>query len=320
MVNEMAGSAIGQAACRTAFGVTYQDGVLGASAQSFMDSKFPSMRPDLTAVSLPNFLIDIKQLAGLYDFWRLRVAPGRGSTQLVRNLKGVAKKLADENLMIQYGLLPSVSDVGNMIIGVLSLSQKIRAWNDSIGTVVKHRAVALNDVISKTGSSSVSTWGTVAWSGTLTRHADVLIKYMPMPIQALNDLDLILRGNLAVFGIELDPTIIWDAIPFSFVVDWFLNVGGFLSRYRFDALELPFRLLDSCVQYKEEMVIDCRTTNNGVAGDIPINRYAGSRRVEKFFQRVPCGPSYSVLTGEGFKLPSWRQGGLAASLAVQLVL
>jgi hypothetical protein len=43
---------------------------------------------------------------------------------------------------------------------------------------------------------------------------------------------------LDVLGAGRDPAIIWNAIPFTFVVDWFLNVGDFLHSQRVD--NFPF--------------------------------------------------------------------------------
>jgi hypothetical protein len=137
-----------------------------------------------------------------------------------------------------------------------------------------------------------------------------------MRITAMSDLEKMLRGALDSLGFELNPNIIWDAIPFSFVVDWFFDVGSICERFKFDTLELPIKLEDSYLQNKETMVIDCRTHNNGIAGQVPPSDYAGSHRVEKFFQRVPAGPSYQIATDQGWKTPTRNQLGLALSLVL----
>jgi hypothetical protein len=45
-----------------------------------------------------------------------------------------------------------------------------------------------------------------------------------------------LRGYLDTLGVRLDASIIWNAIPFSFIVDWFCNVSEFLSSRSVDNL------------------------------------------------------------------------------------
>lgn len=40
-----------------------------------------------------------------------------------------------------------------------------------------------------------------------------------------------MRAWLDTLGLNLSPTVIWNAIPYSFVVDWFANVGDCLKQY-----------------------------------------------------------------------------------------
>jgi len=302
--NESTGSAIGQAACKAAFGVSIQDQLLYTSGQSFIDQNFDRMRPDLTEVSVPNFLIDVGQIKSLFKIWSLR--------------RGFLSNVANANLNYQYGWKPTIGDISAMVNSIRNLQKKIDEWNRSLGAFKKRQCLVLSDTISKSGTSNVSTWGTVAWSGSLTRSVTAHITFVPLPLREMTNLERLLRGTLDSLGFELNPGILWDAIPFSFVVDWFLNIGSYLERFKLDTLELPFRLEDSYLQYKEVMFIDCRTTNNGTPLQIPVSRYGGSRRSEKFFHRVPIGPSYSLMTGLGWKFPTRNQGGLAASLAVGL--
>jgi hypothetical protein len=119
-------------------------------------------------------------------------------------------------------------------------------------------------------------------------------------------------------GFELNPRIIWDAIPFSFVVDWFFNVGGFLARYKVDALELPIVLVDSFVSYKEINNIQWRwiRANDGTYTTRPTS--SGACYVKNTFHRMPIYPDYSSLSGLGWKMPSLNQAALGVSLVTLL--
>jgi hypothetical protein len=46
-----------------------------------------------------------------------------------------------------------------------------------------------------------------------------------------------LLGLLDYFGVNLNPQIIWNAIPWSFVVDWVFSVGRFLDRFKVSNME-----------------------------------------------------------------------------------
>lgn len=65
-----------------------------------------------------------------------------------------------------------------------------------------------------------------------------------------------IRGYLDAFGVRLDPSIIWNAIPFSFLLDWVVNVGGFLRRLSVDNLKLETVIEDFCSSWKSEIAVD----------------------------------------------------------------
>lgn len=47
----------------------------------------------------------------------------------------------------------------------------------------------------------------------------------------LADMDPYVAALYTELGIKPDASIIWNAIPFSFVLDWFFNIQGFLDKY-----------------------------------------------------------------------------------------
>jgi hypothetical protein len=61
-------------------------------------------------------------------------------------------------------------------------------------------------------------------------------------------------GWLDAFGVRLDPSIIWNAIPFTFLIDWVVDVGGFLRRFKVDNLNLNVTIEDFCSSQKVKVV------------------------------------------------------------------
>jgi hypothetical protein len=299
--NEFTGSGIGWAAAKAALGVNFQDYAI-TDPSTVMDSVYDSMRPDLTEVSVPNFIIEFAQISSLWKIWNTR--------------RSFVPNVANKNLQYQYGFIPTIGDISGMISAIRNLQQKIRDWNRSVGRLRRRKRTVLSDTISKSGSSVVSNWGTVNWNVNFTRQITAHITYRPLPIQAMANTERLLRGTLDSLGFELNPAILWDAIPFSFIVDWFLNIGGYLEGIKFDTLELPIKLEDAFLQNKEMMTIDCRTTNNGVPLEVPVSRYAGSRRTEKFFSRIGAFPHDAFARQLGWRIPTRNQAGLALSLVL----
>jgi len=47
---------------------------------------------------------------------------------------------------------------------------------------------------------------------------------------------------LTQLGAELNPAIAWNAIPFSFVLDWFYPIGAFLDKYKIPLIDMSITL------------------------------------------------------------------------------
>jgi len=311
----------------TAFGIPTGFDVLRNNGQAYMNQYFDSMRPDLTEVSVPNFLLDIGQLKSMLSFVNSKrgfvsTLSGRQLREKLKKLKRLlspkelAKELANKNLEVQYGWIPTHSDIQSMLESVLGTQRKIRSWNESIGQVYSRKRNIPLSSLTKTGQIlNYGGWANVNWSSTIKQEAVARIKYRTLPIPALNAFEMGLRGSLDGLGFELNPAIIWDAIPFSFVVDWFVNVGGAIERFKVDTLELPIKLIDSNIQFKEQWRVDCQLEQKATV-DSRSAFMPGATYERKVFHRMPGAPDMSVMNSLGWKSPSWNQYGLALSLGL----
>jgi hypothetical protein len=54
---------------------------------------------------------------------------------------------------------------------------------------------------------------------------------------------------LDVLGVRLDPSIVWNAIPFSFVIDWVVDVGSWLGQFARDNFPIDVQIQDMCHSY-----------------------------------------------------------------------
>jgi hypothetical protein len=131
----------------------------------------------------------------------------------------------------------------------------------------------------------------------------------------MTDLERTLRGTLDSLGFELNPGILWDAIPFSFIVDWFFDVGAILNKFRFDTLELPIEIEDCYLQYKEIYRLDFRTYRPADA-DCKRIEFSGGAYERRFFNRMPFGISLEDSIRYGFRTPKLNQALLFLSLVV----
>lgn len=112
------------------------------------------------------------------------------------------------------------------------------------------------------------------WYTTLTRKFVVTMKYTSELVDATgqpidpNDRELVKLGlAMDKLGLNANPAIIWDLIPFSFVVDYFVRIGDWLERFKRSNLNLTFGVLDSCYSVRRQVTTEGVTRRWSATGD-----------------------------------------------------
>lgn len=104
--------------------------------------------------------------------------------------------------------------------------------------------------------STAKVYESVRWVTPPTYHATLTYRYSIPDISLLSTQ---IAGLLDALGVNLNAQIVWNAIPFSFVVDWALDVGGFLNRFRIDNLQIRTEVLDFVHSLKSDACCELRT-------------------------------------------------------------
>jgi hypothetical protein len=130
-------------------------------------------------------------------------------------------------------------------------------------------------------------------------------------------------AHLDNLGVRLDPAIVWNAIPFSFVVDWVVDVSGFLGSFARDNYPINVVVHDFCHSYKwhkeanthAEYVSDTTLASySKIPAGYPLKPgwtevYSGSRR---YYNRIPV--SNPDIHTARLKAVNLRQAALAGHL------
>jgi hypothetical protein len=154
----------------------------------------------------------------------------------------------------------------------------------------------------------------------------------------MSDLEEQIATHLDTLGVRLDPGIVWDAIPFSFVVDWVVDVSAFL--HSFARNNYPIRVVDGgfvhSYKYAYETYTVCwfeeqsyglnlgtfhgPTTADPIfvsdpfsLGYGPFPAYHG---VRSFYNRVKASPSTSTIAA---RRPTLKQAALSGSLLLSRI-
>jgi hypothetical protein len=97
-----------------------------------------------------------------------------------------------------------------------------------------------------------------------------------------------LMAQADLFGLSSPIAMVWEMIPFSFVIDWFINVGDFLGQFDKPYLDTVVVVLDYCISIKatRELSVDqWRGLSEWVQGyNVIINTY----------NRTRCIPDHSA--------------------------
>lgn len=298
---------------KAALGINIQDAVLNVSGQALINSSAERLRPDLTTISLPNFLLEIDDVTKLWH----DLKKGLSIAKNLRRASG--KDAAGLYLGYNFGLRPLKADLATIVSNLRSLTGKIEAFEKSLGKTIHGSTTALDDITAKSGTFSPFASVTCNWRVVCKRHATAHIVWRPQPLQVVGALDKTVRGLLDLFGFELNPRILWDALPFTFVIDWFFDVGSFLGRYKIDTMELPIMYVDSYINYSEEIITTSSVVVDATAsGMTPVLESGEWFTVEKYFQRIPISPDRSTWKDLGASFPTAKQILLGLSLATVL--
>ena len=281
------------AAFESQIGVT-RLAVLGGNAQGYINDAFAKLKPDLTTISMPNFLLELDDIPRLWQQFKYKLS--------------LAKRLAGVKLSWDFGLRPLIGDLQNIRDAISNSLERVKEWNRTSGTIYQKSTICATLNNSSSGVETVSiSPHTVNWRGSRSGTVEAFLTFKTLPIVALTEAETMLRAYLDALGFELNPRILWDAIPFSFVLDWFFDVGGWLQRFKIDTLELPIILADSCLQYKESLKVEhyWKYTPDGLYTGYPTSGSASQSYTT--FHRMPIYPDQSGATAQGWSMLNQNQ-------------
>jgi len=261
----------------------YLSGVIGESIWKQKMTQLNSMarekflQSDLDdGFSMPVFLIELIELKSLWDTFlkngsRIFSVTVSALIDLLKSLfdsRGLRKALKDissDYLATIFGLLPLIGDIKKIAEKFLSVAGKVDSLLENENTILfahYQKALAPTTFRDDTWFSSPGylelgdQWkkntliSALTLKGTYQRsvkglvfHATAKYKYT-LPDYSAGVKSLL--AELDHWGLNLSPSDLWELIPFSFVIDWVINIGGWLKQ--FDAVNLPVQveILDYC--------------------------------------------------------------------------
>lgn len=210
--------------------------------------------PNKPSTDLLQFIGELRDLPKMVkdvgDTW---IRNNKGHAHTSRNL---AKDIGSGTIGLEFGWIPFVKDLLGLLDFEASVSKKLKTlqklrdkgssggsavvWEDVVQTEPgEHYLTSLWNESNKVNLGWVSTrkkWASCVWKPSV-----------PLPPQS-DDGDRNLAFRLA-YGTDISLAVMWELMPWSWLIDWFSNIGDLASLSR---NTIPVSNTGSCVMLKSE--------------------------------------------------------------------
>jgi hypothetical protein len=250
----------------------------GAFAQRAIEEMTPTME---SGFSLGNFLYELKEMKGLVRWWN----KGRDYFFGWKNMpKGFMKtSLSEVTLSYNYGLRLFILDLIQLAQGLLSVQDRLAKLKAGAGKLQVRR---YTEEVGIQELDSGYQWadGEIRqklWCPGIKYTAVMTYTYQfPEIDESMEQL----YALLDTVGLNLNPQVVWDAIPYTFVVDWFFNVGDFLGQLRKKWIPIQIAIKDFGVSCKLAFHSDSEIRGTGKIDSDWVPR---SEVIGKYYLRKP---------------------------------
>lgn len=120
------------------------------------------------------------------------------------------------------------------------------------------------------------------------------------------------------FGVSGPASFVWERIPFSFVVDWFVDLRGILNSADNLLTGSSKRIVDACMSEKYSFGMNCKVNNTytGSQSQIPAHGQIVCGTSFEYYTRKPIAPTAKVVSSGRF---GKKQLSLTGALLYQLI-
>lgn len=300
------------------------------------------MRPTLNkGLDLVNFLRELPRPKNMLRKWRKMIDEIRSDgfkrflewrwNQLRNNRNKWGRKAANANLWYQFGLRPFIQDCVQIQENLVSLEAKVEKLLLDEGKLrIRHYSQSLTNVVKlRNDGTEVEVYWNDSYKNQLSRkdswlerptyHATVSYR---ADVSELKGFMGTVRGYISALGLDRITATIWEAIPFSFLVDWFVDVGSFLDgidEKLFGALPILISDFSHSVKFEYQTSITWRCwVTQSLPGSTPKVFAQAPIGIQstKYYERRANGEYPSLVDLQSARSLTLNQVGLAASLVL----
>lgn len=256
--------------------------------------------------SLANSLYELKDIKGLIPSF---------------DRKSVTKTVGNNFLAYEFGVLPMISDIKDIVnlsdlvdkrikhlISVNGKTTRLsfkKVWED----LTPYSFFISNDDPTQNDFHFVgNTKQGLIFQRSHAKFSFLIGSKLTQDLRDLEDANAKLKGLIAAGGFNRPARVIWNSIPYSFVVDWFLNVGKFMDVLQVQPFGGTYALTDT--MWSLLATANYRIIAQWTAGITPRQIDVGYVNVRSF-ERYNGFPASSTLLTSGTLSPMQLALGLA---------
>lgn len=294
--------------------------ILEKLTKQALRSMLPSIKSELSSL---NSLYELKDLPSLPRTLRglAKFAFSRSSRKTLRELLRAG---SDAYLQAQFNVLPLLSDIASIFKAVSSYERRINDLLRRAGKLQsRHYAYSFDEFPPSADDSSlrylVSPFSTGPEMGNAVYiHRDVGATHSQFHAQIEYNFNYTqyqveharLLGALDSLGVNINPAIIWNALPWTFVIDWVFGIGRWLDDHKIENMEPKINILRYLWSIKRtrETYLTRRHSRVG-SWPCPLQNTGHVSTVyETAYRRSPGLPSTSLIESSGLSLKEFSLG------------
>lgn len=241
-----------------------------------------------------------------------------GSSKKVLSLlgRGLFKQAANYYLLYQFGIKPLVNDMMSMWSSLDRLKADFENFKISRPRVVTIRyklygeLFYLNTVEPTSGSTAVWYGGSFDGDASMVRYGIRYKERKPKNTNStLDRMDWLLRR----FGASGPVSLAWELLPYSFVIDWFVDVGEILMGIDDFLIGPRFDTLDTWKSRRVRCTTGVRHSAYSPQGAVLVKE-DWYQMDYSLYERSPLGRTLPIGLSHRYKS---KQALLSAALAIQ---
>lgn len=245
---------------------------LGSLYTTAMQNIIPAIKSDLSLInsvielkdfkSLPRMLVQLKSAIPLIRKFFTYYDASRPAREL-------SKTSAGAFLQWKFAIAPLLSDLAAIRAAISSYERKITSLVARTGgKQTRHftwRWNEFDDVDETSSGGFPQPW--LGQNGCVLYDCRRKVRYRPSEFHAEVEFNYnytqyqqqhaVVLGLLDALGVNFNPAIIWNALPWSFVVDWFVKVANQLEQFKIRNLEPQINIHQFLWSIKRVRTIEC---------------------------------------------------------------